>query len=211
METYDYLYKIVLIGDSGVGKTNILNRLVYTTYSDNLKATIGVEFGTKTYKINGKNIKLQIWDTAGQERYRAITSAYYRGAHGALIVFDLNDISTFKHAMTEWNLQLKNSSTNKDIIMYLIGNKLDLKKEISNYEAERAGRNENMKYYETSAKNNEGIENVFKTIVEEIHYKNIKNEEDIKKYNQLKYNNVFKNISIKNKKKKKKKLLFWCC
>lgn len=88
-EDYDFLFKIVLIGDSGVGKTNLLSRFTKNEFNLESKPTIGVEFATKTINIDGKNIKAQIWDTAGQERYRAITNAYYRGAVGALTLYDI--------------------------------------------------------------------------------------------------------------------------
>ena len=93
---YDYLFKIVLIGDSGVGKSNLLSRFTRNEFNLESKTTIGVEFAQKTIVIDGKVIKAQIWDTAGQERYRAITSAYYRGALGALLVYDVCKIETFE-------------------------------------------------------------------------------------------------------------------
>ncbi|KAK8601630.1 hypothetical protein V6N12_051459 [Hibiscus sabdariffa] len=92
---YDYLFKIVLIGDSGVGKSNILSRFTRNEFCLESKSTIGVEFATRTLQVEGKTVKAQIWDTAGQERYRAITSAYYRGAVGALIVYDITKRQSF--------------------------------------------------------------------------------------------------------------------
>ena len=88
-DDYDYLFKVVLIGDSGVGKSNLLSRFTRNEFSLESKSTIGVEFATRSIEVDGKTIKAQIWDTAGQERYRAITSAYYRGAVGALLVYDI--------------------------------------------------------------------------------------------------------------------------
>jgi len=89
-DDYDYLFKVVLIGDSGVGKSNLLSRFTRDEFNFDSKSTIGVEFATKSIQTEGKILKAQIWDTAGQERYRAITSAYYRGAVGALLVFDIS-------------------------------------------------------------------------------------------------------------------------
>ena len=89
-DSYDYLFKIVLIGDSSVGKSNLLSRFTRNEFHIDSKSTIGVEFATKTIEVDGKRVKAQIWDTAGQERYRAITSAYYRGAVGALLVYDIS-------------------------------------------------------------------------------------------------------------------------
>ena len=94
---YDYLFKVVLIGDSGVGKSNLLSRFTRNEFNIDSKSTIGVEFATKSIEVEGKTIKAQIWDTAGQERYRAITSAYYRGAVGALLVFSIEKHSSFEN------------------------------------------------------------------------------------------------------------------
>jgi small GTP-binding protein len=91
----EYLFKIVLIGDSAVGKSNLLSRFARNEFDSNSKATIGVEFQTQMVEIDGKEIKAQIWDTAGQERFRAVTSAYYRGAFGALVVYDISRRGTF--------------------------------------------------------------------------------------------------------------------
>ncbi|MES1922027.1 Ras-related protein Rab2BV [Bonamia ostreae] len=109
---YDYLYKIVLIGDSGVGKTNIISRFHHNEFSKEFKTTIGVEFSSKTVQLNGKKIKAQIWDTAGQERYRAITAAYYRGAKGAFIVFDISSKQSFDN-VAKWHEELVNASQDK--------------------------------------------------------------------------------------------------
>ena len=94
---YDYLFKVVLIGDSGVGKSNLLSRFTRNEFNIDSKSTIGVEFATKSIEVEGKTIKAQIWDTAGQERYRAITSAYYRGAVGALLVYSIEKHSSFEN------------------------------------------------------------------------------------------------------------------
>merc|ERR1712205_169097 len=106
-DDYDYLFKIVLIGDSGVGKSNLLSRFTRNEFCLESKSTIGVEFATRSVQIDGKTIKAQIWDTAGQERCRAITSAYYRGAVGALLVYDITKHSTFESVKTMWLDELK--------------------------------------------------------------------------------------------------------
>lgn len=123
-EEFDYLFKIVIIGDSGVGKTNLLSRFVDGTFSIDSKPTIGVEFATKTHNIDGKIIKNQIWDTAGQERFRAITNAYYRGAQGAVVVYDLTKSRTFDH-IEKWLAELRDNAE-QDITIMLLGNKCDL-------------------------------------------------------------------------------------
>jgi len=108
-EEFDYLFKIVMIGDSGVGKSNLLSRFVDNSFNMDSKPTIGVEFATKTTNIEGKSIKNQIWDTAGQERFRAITNAYYRGAVGAIIVFDLTKSKSFENVQ-KWLAELKDNA-----------------------------------------------------------------------------------------------------
>ena len=104
-EKYDYLFKVVVIGDSGVGKSNLLSRFTRNQFTLESKSTIGVEFATRSVTLEGKNIKAQIWDTAGQERYRAITSAYYRGAVGALIVYDITKETSFEN-VEKWLTEL---------------------------------------------------------------------------------------------------------
>ena len=96
-QPYDYLFKLLLIGDSGVGKSSLLLRFSDDTYETNFNSTIGVDFKIKTVDLDDKVIKLQIWDTAGQERFRTITSSYYRGAHGIIVVYDTTDNETFEH------------------------------------------------------------------------------------------------------------------
>ncbi|KAF8926565.1 Rab-like protein 2A, partial [Haplosporangium bisporale] len=125
-EKYDYLCKVVLIGESSVGKTNILSRFTQNQFSLESKSTIGIEFSTaKSIEIDGKVLKAQIWDTAGQERYRAITSAYYRGAVGALLVYDISNMNSFKK-LERWLQELQDHADSNTVIM-LIGNKSDLK------------------------------------------------------------------------------------
>ena len=125
-EAYDYLFKVVMIGDSGVGKSNLLMRYTKGDFNIESKTTIGVEFATKKVQtLDGKKVKAQIWDTAGQERYRAITSAYYRGAVGALLVYDTTNAQSFKN-MAEWLRQLKQFA-DSNIVILLVGNKTDLK------------------------------------------------------------------------------------
>ena len=107
-EEYDMIFKVVLIGDSGVGKTNILSRYVRDDFSIETKSTVGVEFGSKVLKVNNTSIKIQIWDTAGQERYKSITKAYYKGAKGAFVVYDITRKETFS-SVEKWVDELKNN------------------------------------------------------------------------------------------------------
>jgi Ras-related protein Rab-11A len=137
-EDYDMIVKIVLLGDSGVGKTNISSRFLKGEFNLDTKATIGVEFGSKKFEINGRNIKAQIWDTAGQERYKSITNAYYKGAKGALLIYDVSRRSTFEN-IDKWIVDLKqNSDPNVNII--LMGNKCDIpveQREVSLYDGQK--------------------------------------------------------------------------
>ena len=123
-EYYDLIFKTVIIGDSGVGKSNILTRFLHDSFTLEQKATVGVEFGAKKMEIDGKSIKAQIWDTAGQERYRSITNAYYKGAKGALVVFDLTNSDSFD-SVDKWIRELR-SEGDINIYIILIGNKCDL-------------------------------------------------------------------------------------
>ena len=120
----DLCIKLLLVGDSGVGKTNILTRFSKNEFNHNTKSTIGVEFGTKILNIKDHNIKLQIWDTAGQERYKSITVAYYKGSKGAIIVYDITRKESFNNILT-WLNDIKNNA-DKDIVIILVGNKCDL-------------------------------------------------------------------------------------
>lgn len=166
---YDYLFKIVLIGDSGVGKSNILSRFTKNEFCLESKSTIGVEFATKTLQIEGKTIKAQIWDTAGQERYRAITSAYYRGAVGALLVYDMTKKQTFDNVQ-RWLRELRNHADSNIVIM-LAGNKSDLThlRVVQQEEAQSMAEKEGLSFLETSALEATNVENAFQTILSEIY------------------------------------------
>lgn len=116
---------MVLIGDSGVGKSNLLSRFTRNEFNLDSKSTIGVEFATRSIQVDSKTIKAQIWDTAGQERYRAITSAYYRGAVGALLVYDISKHQTYEN-VTRWLKELRDHA-DANIVIMLVGNKSDLR------------------------------------------------------------------------------------
>ncbi|EXJ93334.1 Ras-like protein Rab-11B [Capronia coronata CBS 617.96] len=124
-DEYDFLFKVVLIGDSGVGKSNLLSRFTRNEFNLDSKSTIGVEFATRSIQVDTKTIKAQIWDTAGQERYRAITSAYYRGAVGALLVYDISKRQTYDN-VTRWLKELRDHA-DANIVIMLVGNKSDLR------------------------------------------------------------------------------------
>ena len=167
-DEFDIIFKIVLIGDSGVGKTNLLGRYLKKEYKEETKATVGVEFGEKKYELNGLKIKAQIWDTAGQERYKAITSMYYKGAKGALIVFDLSSKNTFQN-VEKWYNEIKKTA-DPNINLILIGNKSDLKdkRQISTEEGENKAKEMNVAYLETSALNCDNVDKAFDALIEAI-------------------------------------------
>ncbi|CAH9098407.1 unnamed protein product [Cuscuta epithymum] len=164
----DYVFKVVLIGDSAVGKSQILARFARNEFSLDSKATIGVEFQTRTVVIQHKSVKAQIWDTAGQERYRAVTSAYYRGAVGAMLVYDITKRETFDH-IPRWLEELR-SHADKNIVIILIGNKIDLDEQraVPTEDAKEFAQKEGLFFLETSAKQETNVENAFMKLLEEI-------------------------------------------
>ncbi|KAM3172757.1 Ras-related protein Rab-11A [Hymenolepis weldensis] len=165
-DSYDYLFKIVLIGDSGVGKSNLLSRYTRNQFNLESKTTIGVEFATRSVKIGDKVIKIQIWDTAGQERYRAITSAYYRGAVGALLVYDIAKYTTFEN-VNVWLKELKNNA-DRNIVTILVGNKCDLRhlRTVSTQEAKQFAEDTCLHFIETSALDSTNVDRAFSTLLE---------------------------------------------
>ncbi|XP_044481596.1 ras-related protein Rab11C [Mangifera indica] len=167
---YDYLFKIVLIGDSGVGKSNILSRFTRNEFCLESKSTIGVEFATRTLQVEGKTVKAQIWDTAGQERYRAITSAYYRGAVGALLVYDITKRQTFDNVQ-RWLRELRDHADSNIVIM-MAGNKSDLNhlRAVSEEDGHSLAEKEGLSFLETSALESTNVEKAFQTILTEIYH-----------------------------------------
>lgn len=168
-DDYDYLFKVVLIGDSGVGKSNLLSRFTRNEFSLESKSTIGVEFATRSINVDGKTIKAQIWDTAGQERYRAITSAYYRGAVGALLVYDITRHVTFEN-VERWLKELRDH-TDSNIVVMLVGNKSDLRhlRAVSTEDSQSFAEREGLYFIETSALEATNVENAFKQILTQIY------------------------------------------
>jgi len=190
-DDYDYLFKIVLIGDSGVGKSNILSRFTRNEFSVESKSTIGVEFATRSIEIEKKVVKAQIWDTAGQERYRAITSAYYRGAVGALLVYDvtkkgtaiIKEIKLITYSLEtfadveKWLAELRDHADSKIVIM-LTGNKCDLQhlRSVTTQDAEIYAAKEDLLFLETSALNSVNIDAAFQKVLSVIHERSQKLE-----------------------------------
>ncbi|KAH9562107.1 hypothetical protein CY35_05G056000 [Sphagnum magellanicum] len=168
-DEYDYLFKVVLIGDSGVGKSNLLSRFTRNEFCLESKSTIGVEFATRSIQVDGKTVKAQIWDTAGQERYRAITSAYYRGAVGALLVYDITKHVTYEN-VERWLKELRDHADSNIVIM-LVGNKSDLKhlRGVSTEDAQAFSEKEGLSFIETSALESTNVEKAFQRILTEIY------------------------------------------
>ncbi|KAJ3425167.1 ras-related protein rabd2a-like [Anaeramoeba flamelloides] len=165
---YDYLFKLLLIGDSGVGKSCLLLRFADDTYTESYISTIGVDFKIRTIDLDGKTVKLQIWDTAGQERFRTITSSYYRGAHGIIVVYDTTDLDSFNNVKT-W-LQEIDRYASENVNKLLVGNKSDLvSKRVVEYETAKSLADQlGIPFIETSAKNSSNVEEAFILMAKEI-------------------------------------------
>ncbi|EAS06669.1 small GTPase family Rab protein (macronuclear) [Tetrahymena thermophila SB210] len=208
-DEYDFLFKIVLIGDSGVGKTNLLSRFTKNEFNMDSKPTIGVEFATKTVITENKYIKAQIWDTAGQEKYRAITNAYYRGAVGALTLYDITKQQTFDN-VKKWLHELREYA-DANIICMLIGNKCDLQemRQVKTEDAAKFAEENNLAFMETSAAQAINVDQAFQKLITEI-YNNLKtrpNEEKKKAQPQQNGNNIIKDFKQPTQAEKEKK----CC
>ncbi|CAG9318456.1 unnamed protein product [Blepharisma stoltei] len=178
-EDYDFLYKIVLVGDTSVGKTNIVSRYIKNSLPKNQNPTIGVEFATRVVTLkSGRTVKAQIWDTAGQERYHAIVSAHYRRAIGALLVYDITNARSFGNAQ-RWIEELK-SKAEPDIVIMLVGNKIDLAaknpeaRQVSTDQAKKFAQAEGLMFIETSAVTSTMIKEAFETLLEEIYSNSMK-------------------------------------
>ncbi|OVA08081.1 Small GTPase superfamily [Macleaya cordata] len=165
---YDYLFKLLLIGDSAVGKSCLLLRFADDSYVDSYISTIGVDFKIRTMELDGKTIKLQIWDTAGQERFRTITSSYYRGAHGIIIVYDVTEMESFNN-VKQWLNEIDRYA-NDSVCKLLVGNKCDLvENKVVETETAKAFADElGIPFLETSAKDSINVEQAFLTMAAEI-------------------------------------------
>ena len=160
-QDYDYLFKVLLLGDSDVGKSSLILRYTEETFNSKLVNSIGVDFKMKKKEIDGKVIKVQIWDTAGHERFRSITYSYYRGANAIIIVFDLSDKKSFI-SITEWLKQIEKHAK-ENVFKFLVGNKSDLvdQRQVSYEEAKQYADDHDLPYIETSAKEGININELF--------------------------------------------------
>ncbi|GAB0092940.1 ras-related protein Rab-4B [Sergentomyia squamirostris] len=171
-ESYDYLFKFLIIGSAGIGKSCLLHHFIESKFKDDSSHTIGVEFGSRIVNVGGKSVKLQIWDTAGQERFRSVTRSYYRGAAGALLVYDTTSRESF-NALSNW-LNDARTLASPNIVILLVGNKKDLEeeREVTFLEASTFAQENELIFLETSAKTGENVEEAFlkcsKTILAKI-------------------------------------------
>jgi len=172
---YDYLIKLLLIGDSGVGKSCLLLRFCDDSFTPSFITTIGIDFKIRTIELDGKRIKLQIWDTAGQERFRTITTAYYRGAMGILLVYDVTDSKSFGN-IKNWIRNIEQHAT-ESVNKILIGNKCDLEdKQVNKEQGQKLANEYGIKFLETSAKGNINVDEAFISLAKDIKARLIDND-----------------------------------
>ena len=167
-DNYEVMFKVVLVGDSSVGKTNIMSKYLKNEFHEDSKATVGVEFGSKQFTVEGHQVKAQIWDTAGQERYKAITSAYYKGAKGAFVVYDINRKQSFD-SVDRWINDIK-AAADKNLTIIIIGNKCDLEdqRQVKKEQGEEKAKSNEVAFMETSAFSGENLDKAFEKMVNEV-------------------------------------------
>ena len=211
--SYEIIFKTLLIGDANVGKSNLLLRYVKNEFVPDMKSTVGVEFGSKILKIFGINIKVQIWDTAGQERYRSVTSSYYKGSKGVLIVYDISNYNSFEN-VDRWINEFRMKSDENSAIV-LGGNKNDNEelRKVTIEEGEEKAKKYNLGFFETSAKDGKNVDEAFKCLFEKVVENYKKNKEKTEKKGELLQNDEngeninldFSNQDLNEKKKNR------CC
>ncbi|KAM9987646.1 hypothetical protein ACTFIZ_003013 [Dictyostelium cf. discoideum] len=164
----DKQYKVLLIGDSDVGKTSIVKRFSDDTFDEDLLCTIGVEFKMKEVKVDGKKVDLCIWDTAGQEKFRALISSYYRGAHGIILTYDVTKRESFDN-LNYWLNEVENFANRSNLVKLLVGNKIDKEnREVTREEGAEFAKKKAMLFIECSAKSKIGIQQAFEELAQKI-------------------------------------------
>ena len=223
-KTYDMIFKLIVIGDSGVGKSCMLKALKEEVFNEDSKPTVGVEFFSKNYNLDNNEIKVQIWDTAGQERYFTITSSYYKGAKGCALVYDIANKETFNN-VGKW-MQQSRDNGDEGLITILIGNKNDLGdsgvRQVEIEEGKKFAEENKMMFMETSAKENINIEKAFSILVEKVYKSNKQifekditlnfgEDKDNEKENENEKVNEKRNIKLRKGKKIPEKEPNLCC
>ena len=199
-ENYDFIFKVLLLGNSDVGKSSLLLRYVDSVWNDAFVPTIGVDFKVKTLTINEKKVKMQIWDTAGQERFRTVVSTYFRGAHGILLLYDVTNRDSFKN-LESWLIEIEKNAKEK-VLKILIGNKCDLTddREIQSDEGKAFALRNGMEFMETSAKMNTNVTEAFETLGKLMIEFNSKSNTATQKKNENKNLKASSGMNLKTKK-----------
>jgi Ras-related protein Rab-1A len=180
-DDYEFIFKVLLLGNSNVGKSSLFLRFVDDIWNDTFVPTIGVDFKIKTFDIDEKKIKMQIWDTAGQERFKNITASYYRGGNGVLVVYDITDRDSFEN-LNSWLIEIEKNA-NKNVYKLLIGNKSDLedKRKVTYQEGKDFATSNGMQFIETSAKTDSKVKDAFELLTQEIIKASLTKDKSIEK------------------------------
>ena len=203
IQKIDYKFKIMILGESKIGKTCFITRYTNNNFSGAYLTTVGIDFQSKIITLNNKTIKLQLWDTAGQERFRNITKNYYQTSHGFIVAYDISENESFKY-VKHWLNDINNNAP-KNVKVILIGTKCDLERKISKEEGEKIALENNIKFFETSAKDNINVKETFESLTLDI----LKYMEDEEKIEDNRNSIVIERESVKDKNKEKKKKK--CC